>query len=308
MTALQVLEDFFFIQRDFLTGNHFVYRGPAPVLIDTGFVDNTDQTLSLIQELGVDPARVGRIVNTHTHYDHCGANRIIQERSGCEILLSRVGRHFVDTRNDWAMWWRYYTHRIEYFECSRGLEDGEVVEVGPYEFEVLLTPGHAADGLVLYNRRHKLLLSSDTLWETDMAMINVRVEGSRALFFQLESLERLEGLEIETVYPGHGRPFGEAGAAIARAKSRVRYFLDHPDKLGADALKKIIVYSLLTFGSIRAEEFESHCLASPWFRETVDLYFGGRYKDQYGRMLAELTGRGLIRSNGTLIYSPLRPE
>ena len=41
--------------------------------------------------------------------------------------------------------------------CSRSLEDGEIIPIGPYEFEVIYTPGHAADGIVLYNRNDKVL-------------------------------------------------------------------------------------------------------------------------------------------------------
>jgi len=302
---VELFEDFFFIQRDFLTGNHFVCRGPEPALIDTGFIADTERTLDLIRDLGADPARVGRIVNTHTHYDHCGANRVIQDRSGCEILLSVTGKHFMDTRDDWAMWWRYHEAPDGYFHCARGIEDGETVRIGRYEFEARCTPGHAGDLLVLYNRKHRLLISSDTLWENDMAMINVRVEGSRALFCQLESLDRLAGLDAALVCPGHGRPFTDAGAAIDRARTRVRRFLAHPEKLGADTVKKILVYSLLTRGPIEAEAFEAECLASNWFRETVDLYFDGRYESMYRRTLEGLAGRGLIQRDGTRIYSAL---
>ena len=33
--------------------------------------------------------------------------------------------------------------------------DGDEVMVGPYEFNVIHTPGHAAEGIVLYNKKEK---------------------------------------------------------------------------------------------------------------------------------------------------------
>ena len=52
----------------------------------------------------------------------------------------------------------YYNQEADFFDCTRGLADGETVAVGPHAFEVIYTPGHAADGIVLYNRENRLLL------------------------------------------------------------------------------------------------------------------------------------------------------
>jgi len=68
---------------------------------------------------------------------------------------------------------------------------GPFITIGPHEFRVLYTPGHSSDGIVLYNKKEKLLISSDTLWGNDVAAMMVRVEGSRILFDMQESLEKL---------------------------------------------------------------------------------------------------------------------
>ncbi len=36
MPTIEILDDLFFIERGYLNCNHFVYRSPAPVLIDSG--------------------------------------------------------------------------------------------------------------------------------------------------------------------------------------------------------------------------------------------------------------------------------
>jgi hypothetical protein len=53
------------------------------------------------------------------------------------------------------------------------------------------------------------LMTSDTLWGTDMAVMNIRVEGSTALFHMRKSLGKLEALDGKMVYPGHGKPFDD---------------------------------------------------------------------------------------------------
>jgi glyoxylase-like metal-dependent hydrolase (beta-lactamase superfamily II) len=102
------------------------------------------------------------------------------------------------------------------------LEDGDVVDIGPYAFRLIYTPGHASDGVVLYNEKNKMLISSDTLWERDMAVLNIRVEGSTASHRMLDSLEKLEPLEVKMAYPGHGLPFSDFRGAIRRSRIRIQ--------------------------------------------------------------------------------------
>ena len=201
MAENEILKDLFFIERGFLNGNHFVYRSETPVLIDTGYISDYEQTEKSITQLGVNLPDISLIINTHTHCDHIGGNNRTEQKSGCDIALHKVGKYFIDSRDDWSSWWQYYNQEAEFFRCTRSLEDGEIITLGPHEFQVLYTPGHASDGIVLYNRRDKVLLSSDTLWQTDMAVMTLRVEGSRALFDMQASLHKTENLEVQTVYP-----------------------------------------------------------------------------------------------------------
>ena len=218
MVRNEILKDLFFIERGYLNANHFVYRSESPILIDTGYIADFSETEKLITDLGVNLSDISLIVNTHTHCDHIGGNRIIQQKSGCDIALHAVGRHFIDKQDNWSTWWKYFNQEADFFTVTQTLQDGEVVAVGPHEFRVIYTPGHASDGIVLYHRQEKVLISSDTLWENDSAAMTLRIEGSRALFDMQASLEKLELLEIDIVYPGHGQPFTDMKGAIAKGK------------------------------------------------------------------------------------------
>ncbi len=91
MSAVEILKDLFFIERGYLNGNHFVYRSEEPILIDTAYASGFSQTEKLIRGLGVDLSKVKLIVNTHCHCDHVGGNKIIQDRSGCDVAMHRIG-------------------------------------------------------------------------------------------------------------------------------------------------------------------------------------------------------------------------
>ncbi|MBI5446191.1 MAG: MBL fold metallo-hydrolase [Deltaproteobacteria bacterium] len=219
--VVEVLDGLFFIERGYLSGNHFAFRSPAPVLIDTAYSSGRGETFARLEALGVDWRRTRLIVNTHCHCDHVGANRQIQQASGCEVAMHGFGRRIIAARDSWSTWWDYYHQEAEFYDCTRELEDAEPLAIGPHEFEVIHTPGHSRDGIVLYHRKEKLLLSADTLWESDLAVLTTRVEGSGAAGAWAESLERLSRLDVRLVYPGHGRPFPGFREALRRSRERV---------------------------------------------------------------------------------------
>lgn len=303
----EILPNLFFIERGYLNANHFVFRGDSPVLIDTGYLAGFDETVFQIERLGISPADIGLIVNTHSHCDHIGGNRRLQDMSGCDVAIHRIGKGFMDLRDDWSTWWRYYDQEAEFFTATIPLDDGDRISIGPYEFEVIHTPGHASDGIVLYHRESRILISSDTLWENDMAVMTVRVEGSRAVWEMIASLEKIHTLDVEAVYPGHGRPFTDFQAAVDRARQRLRGFLNEPERIGNDLLKKIIIYTLMMRPKVLAERFFSNLMNTHWFKETVDLYFDGRYEAKYEEILHQLTKRILVKEKGGCLTTTVKP-
>ena len=143
MFPTEIIDDLFFIERGYLSGNHFVYRSRSPILIDTGYISQFTETERLLSGLGVNLTDVSLIMNTHTHCDHIGGNYLIQKKSGCDIALHKVGKHFIDTKDDWSTWWRYYNQEAAFFKCTQTLEDGDTVAIGPHKFQIIYTPGHA---------------------------------------------------------------------------------------------------------------------------------------------------------------------
>ena len=298
----EILKDLFFIQRGCLNGNHFVYRSKSPILIDTGYISDFDETEKLITKLGVTLSDISLIVNTHTHCDHIGGNQIIQQKSGCDIALHKVGRFFIDTQDDWSTWGRYYNQEADFFKCTTTLEDGDIIAIGPHEFQVVYTPGHASDGIVLYNSQEKILISSDTLWENDTAVMTLRVEGSMALFHMQESLQKLDSLDVKRVYPGHGRPFSDIKKAILKSKEKIERCLIDRDIIGNDLIKKIIVYTLLMKKAIKENDLFPYLMDTHWFKETVDLYFNSEYEMKYNEIMNTFFQREIIkREKGNLV-------
>ncbi len=307
MQPVEILKDLFFIERGFLNGNHFAYRSEKPILIDTAYIADFDRTAQLITQLDIKLADVQLIISTHCHCDHIGGNKTIQDQSGCDIALHKIGKHFIDTRDDWATWWRYYHQEAAFFDCTTTLNDGDDLVIGPHEFKVMHTPGHAAEGIVLYNRKAKLLISSDTLWKNDMAVMTLRIEGSAALFHMLDSLEKLASLDVQMVYPGHGPPFRNIHKALARARKRLDHFLNHRDQVGLDLLKKIITYTLMMRKMVAADAFFDDLMQTHWYKETIDLYFNAEYRPIYDTIMTDFSKRGIVIMQNGHVHTTIKP-
>ena len=304
---VEFLENLYFVERGFLNANHFIYAGNEPELIDTGYIGGIAETIQTMEQCGVSPGNIQRIVTTHCHCDHIGGHRYIQEQSGCRIVLHPVGKHFIDHRDDWSTWWRYYGQEAEFFNATDTIEDDSRLVIGPHEFRVFHTPGHAADMVVLYHPGEKLLLSSDALWENDMGVITQRVEGSAAVINSLASVSRLADLDVRRVYPGHGAAFSDFTGAVERTRDRLQRYLQSPTRVGQDVLKKIMVYTLLMHGSVSRPVFFDMLMATHWFPETVTLYFGGRFREKYDEVLEGLMESGAVHSRNDVLSTSVNP-
>ncbi|MCK5420133.1 MAG: hypothetical protein KAI93_16530, partial [Desulfobacterales bacterium] len=159
----------------------------------------------------------------------------------------------------------------------------------------------------LYNRKERLLISSDTLWKNDMAVMTLRIEGSAAPFQMLESLEKLESLDVQMVYPGHGPPFKDMPKALSKTRKRLNHFLNHRDQIGTDLLKKIMIYTLMMRKTVDNDSFFDDLMQTHWYKETVDLYFNAEYQATYEAIMKDFRKRGIVKTQNGIMSTTVRP-
>ena len=291
---VEIAENLFFVERGWLNANHFVFNGRQKVLIDTGYISDFEETKRFVQDLGVDLREVDRIVSTHSHCDHIGGNKRIQDLSRCKIAMHKIDKFFINSKDDWATWWRYYDQEAEFFQVVISLEEGDCVFLDELKLEVIHTPGHGAGMIALYSPKEKFLISSDALWDGDLGVLTIRVEGSIAPFLALNSLEKLSTLGVDRIYPGHGPPIIEPKVAIQKCREKLEGFLKDPSRIGMDQLRKILIYILLMKRGFTVDEFFDYLMGTHWFRETVDLYFGGNYERTFNQTMESLLEKGVV--------------
>jgi glyoxylase-like metal-dependent hydrolase (beta-lactamase superfamily II) len=90
---------------------------------------------------------------------------------------------------------------------TRLLEDGDVIDLGDRQFQVMHLPGVWPDCIGLWEEASGSLFTGDALYDDPVAARKFRPRD-RAAF--AASLARLRALPVQTVYPGHFDRFGRA--------------------------------------------------------------------------------------------------
>ncbi len=285
------------LERGWLSSNNIVVhpRGGegGAWLIDSGHAVQRDQTVALVRRaLGDEPLE--RVVNTHLHSDHCGGNAALQRAFGAEVTippgqadavrawdLTRLGHDDFGLR--------------ERFTIASTIGPGERFRAGARDWEALPAPGHDPHSLMFFEPAHGLLVSADALWANGFGVVFPELFDEPGGFDDVGAvLDAIARLPVQLVVPGHGAPFTDVAAALARARSRLAAFRADPASHARHALKVLMKYHLMEVRSQPLADLVRWTAATPIARRVWERY-GMRVADSPASWCERLIGE-LVRS------------
>lgn len=80
--------------------------------------------------------------------------------------------------------------------------DGEVIDLGDREVEIILTPGHTPGSIALLDRRRRVLFPGDSVSTTPVFIFG-EMRSLEALLLSLKRLKLRSG-DFDAIYPSHG--------------------------------------------------------------------------------------------------------
>lgn len=239
-------------ERGWLSSNNILITGSsgASALIDSGYCTHADQTVDLVEK-GLGGRRLGLLLNTHLHSDHCGGNAALQRRHpALQTLIPSGSAEAVRLWDTEALSYASTGQQCPRFSFDGVVRPGENLRLGDWTWEVHGAKGHDPHAIVLFQPDNSVLLSADALWQNGFGVVFPELEGLSAFDEVGQTLDCIESLSPEVIIPGHGGAFEDLQLALERARSRLRRFMEFPEQHLRHAHKVLIKFKLLECKSI----------------------------------------------------------
>lgn len=155
------------IKVGYLECNCYILEIDSKVLI----VDPGDEYQKIKKELT--NKEILGILLTHNHFDHIGAIKELVNDYNVEV----------------------YSHS--------NLEEKDHT-IGPFNFEVIYTPGHTKDSITFYFKKDDLMFTGDFLFYDTIGRCDLEGGDYNIMLKSIEKIKTYK--ENITIHPGHGKP------------------------------------------------------------------------------------------------------
>ena len=102
------------------------------------------------------------------------------------------------------------------------------------------------------------------------------------------TLEMIGRLAVDIVIPGHGAPFDDVDAAMARALRRLESFEADSTRVGRNAVRACFTFNLLDLQRLREDELPAYLKSVPFFDHVNVTMLGFSDEDFASWLLGEL--------------------
>jgi len=169
-------------------------RTREAMVIDPG--EDGPRILQLAESNGY---QVKKIVNTHGHFDHIGANQPVKEATGAVLMMHEADLPLLQNARNHAQ--AYGLTVSPSPDPDKFLNEGDVFSVGEQSFSIFHVPGHSPGSVCLLSDGHLFVgdvLFAGSVGRTDLpgGDFDALVEGVREKLFRLPA--------DTIVHPGHG--------------------------------------------------------------------------------------------------------
>jgi len=291
MSGIPLPEGMRVFERGWLSSNNILFTGPGPAaLVDSGYLIHAAQTLALVEH-SLEGRPLERLINTHLHSDHCGGNAALQARYACRTSIPAAEAAKVRAWDEEALSYKATGQQCQRFTFDATLAPGDLLELGSMQWQVLGAPGHDPHSLIFYCQREGILISADALWQNGFGVIFPELEGESGFAEARATLTLIDTLDVRLVIPGHGAPFTDVKAALARAFSRVDFLQEDPARNAENAIKVMLKFLLL-----ERQQFVLASLPAMFEQNPVIEGARTRYLDKSPAQLADWAVRSLVRA------------
>jgi len=294
--------------------NSYVIKGERNLIIDTGM--NRPECSSVMEkglkELGVDLTKTDFFI-THLHADHSGLVGVLK-REGSAVYCTKADADIINA--DDSIWeiMRYFVkmggfpeeefnnailkhpgfkYRARDYVNFTLLSDGDTISVGDYLFRCLETPGHTRGHICLYEADKKIFISGDHILGDITPNISLWLDDEDPLADYIESLDRVYGLEIDYVLPGHRTILQNCRERIDQLKVHHQTRANEVLVMLAGGSKNAYQVASQMTWDMSYDSFEQFPIAQKWFASGEALAHL-KYLEGKNKVKRVITGENII--------------
>jgi glyoxylase-like metal-dependent hydrolase (beta-lactamase superfamily II) len=259
--------------------NIYYIDGKTPALIDAGLGDlkSIEIISQKLKEINKDIKDISIIINTHEHIEHFGGDKKLREISGAKIIASSIAAPIIENSQKIN---RHLKNYLKHFEPDLANElnesldddlkideskvdvlvnDGDIIDTGSVKLKVISTPGHTPGHICLHNKSNKILFSGDHIISRRSTFVgydyreiishrivdvfNVKYKEPDNLSLYMESIKKLQSLDLNVILPAHGDPITDPhkklDQEIKKKDRRSHMFLKVLEKKPEMSLKEL---------------------------------------------------------------------
>jgi hydroxyacylglutathione hydrolase len=185
------------------------------ILIDTGCSNKRTNLEKELEIAGCRPGNLKLIILTHGDFDHTSNAAYLRKIFDTKTAMHNIDSGMVERGN---MFWNRKKSNVlirkitpvlfgfgksERFKPDFYLDDGDDLSEHGFDAKVIHIPGHSKGSIGILTGCGNLFCG-DLLENTDKPNLNSIIDDLPAAN---ASVEKLKSQKINTIYPGHGKPF-----------------------------------------------------------------------------------------------------
>ena len=144
----------------------YLLYGKKIALIDSAVASSERIILDYLNKTGHGPEEISKVILTHSHPDHIGAAKSIKSLSGCQVAAHAAEKAWIEDveKQEIERPVPGFNSLVEgSVHVDSILEDGDLIDLGGLDLQVIHTPGHSSGSISLWCAEEKALFSADAI-------------------------------------------------------------------------------------------------------------------------------------------------
>ena len=170
------------------------------IIIDPGCYEQSEKEVlkAFINENGLNPVK---LLNTHGHIDHVLGNSFVKKEFNLKLTIGKKDLKTLESVTAYAANYGFPMYAPAAADVF--IEEGDLIDFGNSQLEVIFLPGHAPGHLAFYNTEQNICIGGDVLFEGSIGRTDLPGGDFDTLIDSIKS-KLFKFADEMVVYPGHG--------------------------------------------------------------------------------------------------------